>query len=61
MTTCQRCKQRPAVWAVQDVAGEFTVTTLGSHYRGFKVVKMCDECKTVVQSEQSVLTEVGGH
>lgn len=42
---CQRCKVRPAVWAVQNIAGEVSVTTLGSHYRGFPVVKVCDECK----------------
>lgn len=41
---CQRCKVRPAVWAVQNIAGEVSVTTLGSHYRGFPVVKVCDEC-----------------
>lgn len=22
-----------------------TVTTLGSHYRGYKVLRLCDQCK----------------
>ena len=43
---CEICKEREAIWAMQYV-GEDTPTfsTLGSHYRGFRVVKVCDECK----------------
>ena len=42
---CQICRKREAEWAMQYI-GEDTPTfsTLGSHYRGFKVVKVCDEC-----------------
>ena len=43
---CESCKQRLAEWAVQYVgADKPTVTTLGSHYRGFKVLRICDKCK----------------
>lgn len=61
MAKCQRCKTRPAVWAVQDIAGEIAVSLLGNHYRGWRVVKLCDECKNVVQSDQSAPAEVDGH
>ena len=49
MVKCQQCGKRPAVWAVQDIAGELAISTLGNHYRGFRVTKLCDECKDMVQ------------
>ena len=43
---CQVCHQNEAIWAMQYV-GEDTPTfsTLGSHYRGFRVTKVCDGCR----------------
>jgi hypothetical protein len=50
---CQVCNTNNAEWAWQpfgpsDKADTFT--TLGSHYRGFPVVKICDECKETAKS-----------
>lgn len=46
MATCQICKTNEAIWAAQYIEGdEPTFSFLGSHYRGFKMVKVCDECK----------------
>jgi hypothetical protein len=43
---CDQCKERPAEWAVQYIAEDRpTVSTLGSHYRGFQVLRLCDKCK----------------
>ena len=49
---CQQCKAQPAAWAVQDIAGELSVSMLGNHYRGFAVVKMCDSCKDAAVKAQ---------
>jgi len=43
---CQICKVGEALFAMQHIAEETpTFTTLGSHYRGFKVTKTCDSCR----------------
>jgi len=51
--TCQICKAGEALWALQYV-GENTPTfsTLGSHYRGFAVTKVCDGCKDEMQATE---------
>ena len=46
MPRCQLCLQNEAMWAMQYVGDDKpTFTLLGSHYRGFRVVKVCDACK----------------
>ena len=52
--TCQICKAGEALWAMQYV-GEAapTFTTLGSHYRGFPVTKVCDGCKAEMQATEA--------
>lgn len=61
MPKCNCCiyqtTDNQAVWAWQPfgpggVADTFT--TLGSHYRGYPVVKVCDGCKKKLQSGESV-------
>ena len=53
-TNCQfsRCSQ-PADWAWQPFGPSEDYncfTTPGSHYRGFPVLKLCDEHKTAIQA-----------
>jgi uncharacterized protein YlaI len=50
---CKICKQREAIWACQPYGPDedTTFTTLGSHYRGFLVVAVCDECKERIARE----------
>lgn len=52
--TCQICKNAPVEWAMQYV-GETTPTysTLGSHYRGFPVTKVCEGCKVEMQTTEA--------
>lgn len=53
MVNCQLCKEATACWAWQpfgpsaDVA---SMTTLGSHYRGFAVIKVCNGCRLKIVS-----------
>jgi hypothetical protein len=43
---CQNCHEHEAIWAMQFVGQDTpTYSRLGSHYRGFRVTKLCDECK----------------
>ena len=43
---CRICRCREAEWAAQLVGSDTpTFSTLGSHYRGFRVVTVCDECR----------------
>ncbi len=54
MTKCQECKNKEAVFAKQYIASdEPTYSTLGSHYRGFKVVKVCEDCANGITSPES--------
>jgi len=43
---CQICKEREAVYAMQDLPGndKLSFYFLGEHIRGFKVIKVCIEC-----------------
>ncbi|MCL4296210.1 MAG: hypothetical protein KJ077_10800 [Anaerolineae bacterium] len=51
MAKCQHCKTNHATWAEQQMEqGTRTYTLLGSHYRGFKVTKVCDACKEASQN-----------
>jgi len=44
--TCQICDTNEAEWAMQYVASDRpSFSSLGSHYRGFPVTKVCDPCK----------------
>ncbi len=43
---CQLCRQRPAEWAMQYLGEDRpTFYRLGWHARGFKVVKVCEQCR----------------
>lgn len=45
---CQVCKQNEAIWAMQYMDGPDKPPVFmcpGWHYRGWKVTKVCDECK----------------
>jgi len=49
---CQLCRQRPAVHAMQYMDGPNKPPTFvrpGYHYRGWKVTKVCDECKQSIE------------
>jgi hypothetical protein len=50
---CAICKQNESIWAWQPFGpGETSLefSMLGSHYRGFPVIKMCDGCKETAES-----------
>ena len=52
MRNCERCKEREAVFAVQYVGDDKpSVSLLGSHYRGFRVTRLCEECKDAILAE----------
>jgi hypothetical protein len=51
MVKCQKCQTGEALWARQELeTGHPCFTLLGSHYRGWTVVKVCTACKTLEQS-----------
>lgn len=48
MSKCRVCRERESVWAWQpfgpnDSSDSFML--LGNHYRGYAVIKVCDDCK----------------
>lgn len=50
---CQACKEQEVVWAWQPFGPDEKpncYTLLGSHYRGFPVIKVCDSCKTAFET-----------
>jgi len=48
MTRCQACNKRQAIYAAQFIGEDVpTFSLLGSHYRGFKVIKVCEVCKDI--------------
>ena len=48
MARCQACKKRQAIYAAQFIGEDVpTFSLLGSHYRGFKVIKVCEVCKDI--------------
>lgn len=53
MSKCQCCKEEEALFAWQPFGPDdnpASYTTLGSHYRGFPVIKVCFWCKTAFAS-----------
>ena len=56
---CQICKTNEAIYAMQHIAEETpTFTTLGSHYRGFKVTKTCDSCRQKITEGYGNVVEI---
>ena len=58
MAKCRVCKENDGTWAWQpfgpnDTPDSFTL--LGSHYRGFAVIKICDNCKRRFQTGASLV------
>ena len=52
MAKCRVCKQEEAIWAMQYIGEDVpTFSRIGSHYRGFGVVKLCDNCKKAILVE----------
>lgn len=56
MPRCQVCKLgNEALWAWQPFgpSDDWTAAfvTLGSHYRGFPVVKVCDACRQMIKTQ----------
>ena len=50
-TKCQACRTNDRVWTWQPFGPDETTlcfTTLGSHYRGFPAIGICDTCRTRV-------------
>lgn len=47
MSKCVSCKINEAEWAFQPFGPDekFSVSLLGWHYRGFAVIKLCNDCK----------------
>jgi hypothetical protein len=54
---CAICYKNQGDWAWQPFGPDEqdTFTLSGNHYRGFPVVKVCDECKKQVEAGESVL------
>jgi hypothetical protein len=50
---CQMCKEEQAVWAWQPLGPSETPDNyglIGSHARGFPVIKVCSSCKSAFQT-----------
>lgn len=45
MKKCFACKSAEPTWAWQPDLGYETAYLLGSHIRGFMVIKLCQSCK----------------
>lgn len=62
---CQACKEQVAEWAWQPFGpseSPDSFALLGSHYRGFPVVKVCGSCKSAFQSgDVQVFFSYKGH
>jgi len=53
MSKCRVCKLSEAEWAWQPFGpdeGIGSFALLGNHYRGFPVVKICEQCKDDIQA-----------
>ena len=63
-TTCQTCNINEAIWAWHPFGpaddDDHCFTTLGSHYRGFPIVKVCDECKRDIENGSPKEFEIRG-
>lgn len=55
---CQCCKEQEAEWSWQPfgpgIGTEGVFTLPGSHYRGYPVIKICSECKAIIQHGTAV-------
>jgi len=54
MRKCEVCKQSEAEWAWQPFGPDEnprTFTTLGSHYRGFPVLAICNHCEYKISNK----------
>jgi hypothetical protein len=64
MIKCAVCGNDDATWAWQpwgpDVDVKRAFVLLGSHYRGFPTVKVCELCKQEIQDGKPVLVTVKG-
>ena len=56
---CQMCHEQEATWARQEIDGEIVYSLLGWQYRGFRVIKVCVDCKDGEQASAHP-TEYGG-
>ena len=57
MAKCKLCREREAEWAWQPFGPDEEVASfsfLGSHYRGFPVIKVCDPCKQDIERTLAV-------
>ena len=52
---CQRCQYDDAEWAAQDIAGDLQIATLGSHERGFRMLKICADCAAEIRADAEPL------
>lgn len=52
---CQICKHDEAIWAWQPFGPDerWSFTALGCHYRGFPVIKICDQCHDLIEDTTS--------
>lgn len=56
---CQICQMNEAEWSKQYINDHRPTYSLpGSHYRGFIVVKVCNECKELEQARNAKLDAV---
>ena len=58
MTKCRICREDEETWAWQpfgpsDTPNSFTLP--GNHYRGFAVIKVCDDCKRLFQAGNALV------
>lgn len=55
MVNCETCQRNDAVWAWQP---EFdSIVTLGSHYRGSAVIKICGDCRKKIRNQKAIVSE----
>lgn len=57
MSKCNICRENESSWAWQPFGPNDTpdcFALLGNHYRGFAVVKVCDDCKDKVQAGKGI-------
>lgn len=50
---CSICKNNPVLWAWQPLGPAENAdcfTSLGYHYRGFAVYKVCDSCRASIKT-----------
>ena len=56
MAKCRICKKNRAIYAWQPTIGNARENFyfLGSHIRGFTVIKVCESCKDLIQSGKPI-------